>query len=79
MTNVTTKPKSSQPHSETAVDLFDNWFDPIDVGVRDRVHEFIHTMIEGRARHWADAAALGLTALRPGALMAARRTVTCFR
>ncbi len=47
MTNVTTKPESSQPRSETAVDLFDNWFDPIEVGLRDRVREFIHAMIEG--------------------------------
>src|ERR1700716_1876358 len=47
MTNVTTKPESSQPESETAVDLFDNWFDPIEAGLRDRVREFIHAMIEG--------------------------------
>ena len=47
MTNVTTKPESSQPRSEAAVDLFDNWFDPIEVGLRDRVREFIHAMIEG--------------------------------
>jgi putative transposase len=47
MTNVTTKPDSSQPQSETAVHLFDNWFDPIEAGLRDRVREFIHAMIEG--------------------------------
>ena len=33
MTNVTTKPDSSQPLSETAVHLFDNWFDPIEAGL----------------------------------------------
>ena len=47
MTNVTTKPDSSQPPSETAVHLFDNWFDPIEAGLRGRVREFIHAMIEG--------------------------------
>jgi len=47
MTSVTTKPDSSQPAAETAVYLFDNWFDPIEDGLRDRVREFIHAMIEG--------------------------------
>ena len=47
MTNVTTKTESSQPQSEAAVHLFDNWFDPIEAGLRDRVRELIHAMIEG--------------------------------
>ena len=47
MTSVTTKPDSSQPAAETAGYLFDNWFDPIEGGLRDRVREFIHAMIEG--------------------------------
>ena len=47
MTSVSTKPDSSQPAAETAVYLFDNWFDPIEGGLRDRVREFIHAMIEG--------------------------------
>ncbi len=34
MTNNTTKPDSLQPGAETAVDLFDNWFDPIETEVR---------------------------------------------
>jgi putative transposase len=29
------------------VHLFDNWFDPIEAGVRERVREFIQAMIEG--------------------------------
>ena len=37
MTSITTKPDSSQPAAETAVYLFDDWFDPIEAGVRDRV------------------------------------------
>jgi transposase-like protein len=47
MTSITTKPDSSQPAAGAAVDLFDNWFDPIETGVRERVREFIHAMIEG--------------------------------
>ena len=47
MTSDTTKFDSSQPAAETAAHLFDNWFDPIETGVRDRVREFIHAMIEG--------------------------------
>jgi hypothetical protein len=46
LTNITTK-LESQPAAETAVHLFDNWFDPIETGMRDRVREFIHAMIEG--------------------------------
>ena len=46
MTNITTK-LESQPAAETAVHLFDAWFDPIETGLRDRVREFIHAMIEG--------------------------------
>ena len=47
MTSITTKPDSSKPAAEATVDLFDNWFDPIETGVRERVREFIHAMIEG--------------------------------
>src|SRR5436190_18477454 len=47
MTSITTKPDSSRPAAEATVDLFDNWFDPIETGVRERVREFIHAMIEG--------------------------------
>jgi transposase-like protein len=47
MTSVTTKPDSSRPAAETAGYLFDNWFDPIEGRLRDRVREFIHAMIEG--------------------------------
>ena len=47
MTSITTKPDSSQPAAEATVNLFDNWFDPIETGVRERVREFIHATIEG--------------------------------
>jgi transposase-like protein len=46
MTNISTK-LESQPAAETAVHLFDNWFDAIEAGLRDRVREFINAMIEG--------------------------------
>jgi hypothetical protein len=47
MKNITSKSDSSQPAAKTAVYLFDDWFDPIEAGVRDRVREFIHAMVEG--------------------------------
>jgi hypothetical protein len=47
MTSNTTKSDSSHPAAETAVHLFDNWFDPIEAGLRERVRELIQTMIEG--------------------------------
>ena len=47
MTNVTTKPDSLQPAADKAVDLFDNWFDPIETEVRARAREFIEELIRG--------------------------------
>ena len=47
MTSIITKPDSSQPASEMAVDLFDNWLDPIETEVRARAREFIEEMIRG--------------------------------
>ena len=47
MKNVIRKSDSSQPVGETAVYLFDDWFDPIEAGVRDRVRGFIQAMVEG--------------------------------
>ena len=40
-----TKPDSSQRTAEMAVDLFDNWFDPIETAVRARAREFIEGLI----------------------------------
>lgn len=45
MTNVSTKCESLEPAGDTAVQLFDNWFDPIESGVRGRVREFIEELI----------------------------------
>ena len=46
MTNNSTTSPVLQSAAETAVDLLDDWFDPIEAGLRDRVREFIQTMIE---------------------------------
>ena len=47
MTKITTKPDSSQPGSEMAVDLFGSWFDPIETEVRARARGFIEELIRG--------------------------------
>ena len=47
MNSTITKPEFSQPVGDTAVYLFDDWFDPIEAQVRVRVRGFIHAMIEG--------------------------------
>jgi hypothetical protein len=47
MTNITTRLDSLQPAAEAAVHLFDDWFDPIETGVRDRVRGFIQELIHG--------------------------------
>jgi putative transposase len=46
MTNLTTGTDSFAPATETAAHLFDNWFDPIESGVRGRVREFIEELIQ---------------------------------
>src|SRR5437899_11024376 len=47
MTKHTTKPDSLQPATELAVDVFDNWFDPIETEVRARSRQFIEELIRG--------------------------------
>ena len=47
MMSHTTKPDSSQRTAEMAVDLFDNWFDPIEAAVRARARESIEGLIRG--------------------------------
>jgi putative transposase len=46
MTSHSTMPDRPQPETETAVQLFDNWFDPIEAGLRDRAREFLQAMLE---------------------------------
>ena len=45
MTSATTKPEALQLEMETSAGLFDNWFDPIESGIRGRVREFIEGLI----------------------------------
>jgi len=42
-----TTPDPLQPATEMAVDLFDNWFDPIEAEVRTRARQFIEELIRG--------------------------------
>ena len=46
MTNSSTKSVALQSQAETALHLLDDWFDPIEAGLRDRVRELIQGMIE---------------------------------
>ena len=39
MRTVTTKPEQLQPSAESSSYLFDDWFDPIEAGLRERVRE----------------------------------------
>ena len=45
MTSVSTKSDLLQGTSTTSSQLFDDWFDPIETGIRDRVRELIEEMI----------------------------------
>jgi hypothetical protein len=47
MSSVTTKPELWQACSETRADLFDDWLDPIESGLRARVRGFIEELILG--------------------------------
>jgi putative transposase len=46
MISNSTKSPTVQSEAATAVHLLDDWFDPIEAGLRDRVREFIQAMIE---------------------------------
>lgn len=46
MTNVTMKSPAVQHDGEASVDLFDDWFDPIETSLRERVRGFIEQVIE---------------------------------
>jgi putative transposase len=47
MTSDSTPSSVTQSKTETASCLFDDWFDPIETGLRDRVRELIQAMFEG--------------------------------
>ena len=46
MTSKSTKSPVLGLEAETAVHLLDDWFDPIEAGLRDRVRELIQMLIE---------------------------------
>jgi len=47
MTSHSTMLEQPQLETEAAAQLFDNWFDPIEAGLRDRAREFLQAMLEG--------------------------------
>jgi putative transposase len=58
MTNHITTPCLPQLETKSTADLFDNWFDPVEAGLRDRAREFLQAMLEaeldealGRSRY----------------------------
>ena len=62
MTSITTKPDSSQSTGEMTAHFFDNWFDPIESAVRERVRGLIEELIHGEldtvlVRPWRSGAA----------------------
>ena len=73
-----TTPDSLQPATERAVDLFDNWFDPIETEVRARSRQFIEELIRseldaalsrpryGRSQMAGNEAKTGVTGHRHG-------------
>jgi transposase-like protein len=46
MTSHSTTPCLPQSEIEASGELFDNWFDPIEAGLRDRAREFLQAMFE---------------------------------
>jgi transposase-like protein len=46
MNRNSTKSPTLQSEAATTVDLLEDWFDPIEAGLRDRVRGFIQAMIE---------------------------------
>jgi putative transposase len=46
MTSNITQLAGKQPEATATAQLFDDWFDPIESAVRDRVHEFIRGLVE---------------------------------
>ena len=46
MSNISTTSPTLRSEAETTVHLLDNWFDTIEVGLRERVREVIQAMIE---------------------------------
>ena len=65
MTSHSTMPEQPQSETETAVQLFDNWFDPIEAGLRDRAREFLQAMLEAELDEVLDRSRYARRAKRP--------------
>ena len=68
MTNNSTTSPALQSEAETAVPLLDDWFDPIEAGLRERVREFIQAMIESELEAALSRPRYGATARPSGSL-----------
>jgi hypothetical protein len=68
MTSHITTPCLPQSEIETTGQLFGNWFDPIEAGLRDRAREFLQAMLEAELDE-----VLAPLALRPGREAVERR------
>jgi putative transposase len=71
MTSHSTTPCLPQSKIETAEHLFDNWFDPVEAGLRDRAREFLQAMLDkvlARSRYArrADSEEMDITGHRHG-------------
>jgi len=69
-----TNSDSLQPAAATGVHLFDDWFDPIEAQVRDRVRGFIQAMIEGELEDTLQRPHYGRRARSSAARVMARRS-----
>src|SRR5436305_12551754 len=72
MTSVTTKTEGLQLETETAGYLFDNWFDPIESGIRERVRELIDELIRQELDEALARPGYGRRAKAPGERSASR-------
>ena len=65
MTSHSTIADEPQSERQTAVHLFDHWFDPIEAGLRDRAREFLHAMFEAELDEVLDRSRYARRAKRP--------------
>ncbi len=74
-----TQSDSTTAAAETTCQLFDNWFDPIESGVRGRVRDFIETMMEEELDAVLSRPRYGRVAPGPGNAAGAAEAVTGHR
>jgi hypothetical protein len=74
MTDLISKSHSVHPTGQPEARLFDNWIDPIETGVRERVRDWIEALIEAEQE-----AALGRATSLPSARGAIAMAAGCAR